>query len=656
MAYDSFGSGLARSPLQRVLLSKLGDSGVPTVQEQQAQKMAANNLWLEAEKAGIIVEDPNDADLGWKIDIAALNNPINKIVTDKLGKQIPGFLKYTRKSRRSLRKYPEKYAKGKLVGIQDVGNGESVIQNGSPETGVGEKGVEGEESFIRFPNKDIEGLGKVMLRNLWVKGKGEMHYYNKATKLAEGMGVDLDELMTLTGAEYEAENAEVERLQGELARVQKSIDNYAADDEDLEPEEIRSAVGELLVEEEDIKEQLQNSVETLVTASGIDIQTDPISQAKKLEEDRKVRGGDIAEKIMEGVRPPEEVVTDPDAVLEQRAALSRNGDPTHFSENWSTKLSPQSLREQSNRHTDIIKRTEAFPLYGGPIMGSRGSARRVKRASLNIAKKQAQIDTLISQGKAGSPSIQRHKDQMAKDQLYIDKEMMKYEHKKVVTAKEDIPGVGPVTTQTLVSTGDGDNDVENQPPTPAAEEDHINKRAKLDPDKNALEIELKQINAKLIAAKRNLKTPSDVIKSKKASLAEKRLVLDELAYNWSLMVGEKGIVRLNEMRSLINQVTLGLGPAELEAKNNAYKETLKHTLDMRQHFMEKFEDYNSTVRTHTYNILDVLYDKETGFKGFSPEVMNSFTSNMNSIYSIWEESIDQKQTHLLERIQIHKIV
>ena len=104
--YGGFASGLARSPLRQVMLSKLGNSGVPTEQEQKARKKFAGSVWVKAILNGIIVEDPDDPIVGYKINEKAVNLPKNKTIIKDLGKTVPGLLKYTKKSNRDLRKNP----------------------------------------------------------------------------------------------------------------------------------------------------------------------------------------------------------------------------------------------------------------------------------------------------------------------------------------------------------------------------------------------------------------------------------------------------------------------------------------------------------------------------------------------------------------------
>ena len=646
--YGGFASGLARSPLRQVMLSKLGNSGVPTEQEQKARKKFAGSVWVKAILNGIIVEDPDDPIVGYKINEKAVNLPKNKTIIKDLGKTVPGFLKYTKKVRRDLRKNPSKYAKGDFGGTTVLEDGNRVIKNGAPGAGIGEEGVEDEQTFTRFSEKDIQGLGKVMIRNLWVaKGGEEQFYWNQGKAIAGSLGVDMKDLENLIGEEWDEEEAEIERLQGNITSITKEIDKLAQDLEDLPPVEIRAKVGALLEQQETNTEALKEKVGEVVTKSGISIQTDPLGEVKELEKKKEFKG-EIAKKLMAGAKPPDDVVTDLDSIDEQRAVFTEDGDVSSYLHNWSKDdLTPASLREQSHRHADVVARTEAFPEILGPggtgLKGTKGTVRRVKRASLRIAKGQAKIDKLISDGKVGSPSIQRYKDQMAKDQLYIDEQMMNYENKKVEeyeTTQTVKGGKRTVTRKRLV--GEDKTNEDKGVPTDNSIAAAANKRGKLTEDKNALENELKGLNAKLIVAKHDLITPSDVIKSKTASLNEKRLVFEDLAYNWSLIGNPNATMlqRVAEIDAMTKMLILGKTPAQYDAdlKNAiaANKDTLEHNVKMQQYFLNEFSDWDKETSDIATRTIQALYDPETGYGGFNEVVQNAFTANLFDLFSHWE--------------------
>lgn len=534
--YDDFGKGLQRSPFFSAL-SGLGRQGtVDSSKQSGILDEEAFHFFDHLAEEGLIKKDGAGK---WRVDVKILKGGYEAEL-EKFGKYAKGILKF--RARRELKDLKQQYKEGTLTGVQDMGDGTYVIQNGEGQ--VDETATEGGENLIKFPEGALQTMLDSGLDNLFRKAKpGKDNYLKAAGVITEIIGLESG-LYDLQTQDYEPSQRTLE-IESMLKINADEISAIYDDIEDLDPQDNRDIAFTKLEEKIKLEEALRASVQDdattaepqpdLTTQAG----TGPTTQATDPDPTTQATGTDPDQVA------PADIATTKRTRPQNMEVFENNTVSSHFD---SLKhLSNTELEAEAGRHQQVVDTALAYPtLQGG---GGNMARRRAIYASESISKSKARIALEMSKDQQNQKTIDREKGKIAQAQLNIEKYNKAFEGKIVVDYTRKGPGKGTQTLSKIVDDPDyiPKNQVEidaasNMPPIPDGLGDDVFNDLKAKRDeliglrdaKNTLKEQLLATKAK------DAKTVEDLINSKNLELVEKRALFLDLSYNYALLAAGQG--------------------------------------------------------------------------------------------------------------------
>ena len=543
--YDDFGKGLQRSPFLSAL-SGLGRAQGTTDSSKQSGILdeEAFHFFDHLEEEGLIKKDGAGK---WRVDVKILKGGYEAEL-EKFGKYVKGISKF--RARRELKDLKQQYKEGTFKGVQDMGDGTYVIQNGEGQ--VDETATEGGENLIKFPESALQTMLDSGLDNLYRKAKpGKQNYLKASGVITDIVGLESD-LFNLQTQDYEPSQKTLE-LESMLKINEDKISAIYDDIEDLDPQDNRDIAFTKLDEKIKLEEALRASVQDDLTANQAG--TGPTQQQPRT----NITDPDQAVLAGEAQAVAEDFTGDPDQVAPADIATTKRTRPQNmevFENNTVSSrfdslkhLSNTELEAEAGRHQQVVDTALTYPtLQGG---GGNMARRRAIYASETISKSKANIAREMSKDQPKQSTIDREKGKIAQAQLDIEKYNKAFEGKVVVdyTRATKGKGKGKQTLSKIVDDPDyiPKNQAEidaasNMPPIPDGLGDDVFNDLKAKRDeliglrdaKNTLKEQLLATKAK------DAKTVEDLITSKNLELVEKRALFLDLSYNYALLAAGQG--------------------------------------------------------------------------------------------------------------------